>query len=282
MKNDRQLNNDMTKTGHSVSAKYQRVIRQLAKAVARLVRLVDKPSMDFVKAYKAGIIECLLEENPRMHISELSIRSGIDRRQISVFLRDKKLSEKEKRNKVLMVLSELGRITESHYPDRKIPRNGREPSFDSICKKYANGDYSPGAILKELKRKGNVVDHGSTVELVSTKLKHDTNEIELLGFVATTVDRFSQTTVYNQRHERPEERLLQRSVTSTRIPIECQQQVIQELKRVLERAHDDCLKIIESKESNVSVGTFEPIGVSLFQFAPLPAQTDSRHWGEEY
>jgi len=45
--------------------------------------------------------------------------------------------------------------------------------------------------------------------------------------------------------------------------------------------HPEYREVLAKHEAEVSAGTFEPIGVSLFQFAPASRQTNSLRWGEE-
>ena len=261
---------------------YMDIIRSLGHAVGRLMRLADTPAREFFVAYKMGLLDALLEENPRMSIAELSIRSGIDRRQISQYLKQNTITEREKRNKIVMVLEELKRLKHQHFPDGKIPRRDFEPCFDSVCQKYASGDYSPGAILRELVRRGNATDNGEYIELTSNIFERDSSATDLLSFAANTLNFFVNTTLVNYRIKDFSQRSGQRTIYSTQIPVEKTERVHQEIKQLMEKHYEDYRNVLIKHEMDVTAGTFEPIGVSLFQFAPNSRYTNSLHWGDDF
>jgi len=265
----------------SPSGDYAEIVRNLGHAVGRLMRLADAPAQEFFTAYKMGLLDALMEENSRMSIAELSIRSGIDRRQISEYLKQRTISEREKRNKIVMVLEELKRLKQQRYPDGKIPRRGGESSFDAVCQKCANGDYSPGAILRELVRRGNANDHGEFIELRSNVFERDSSASDLLSFAANTLKFFVNTTLANYRIQEFSKRSGQRTIYSTQIPVEKTEKVHQEIKQLMGKHYMDYCELLAKHEVEVTAGTFEPIGVSLFQFAPASRQTNSLRWGEE-
>ncbi len=248
--------------------------------VARLVGVIDKPSLEFISAYKMGLIDALLQSHPRMPISEISMRTGVDRRQVSQYLNEKQIKEREKRNKLAMILGELDRLKKQRFNSGWIPRRGRL-SFDQICINYANGDFSPGGILKELVRLGNVIDHGDQIELVHSYPSIREDAVEFLELITWNIDQLTQTALHNRNTKEKQNRCFQRVIYSTQIPFENKTKANAEIKAVLLSAYQEIHCVLEKYEAPVSVGTFEPIGVSLFQFAPLPAQTDSRHWGDE-
>ncbi len=263
-------------------SQYTDIIRSLGHAVGRLMRLADTPAREFFVAYKMGLLDALLEENPRMSIAELSIRSGIDRRQISQYLKQNTITEREKRNKIVMVLTELNRLKHKHFPDGKIPRRDCEPCFDSVCQKYASGDYSPGAILRELVRRGNIKDCGDSIELMSNVFERDTDALEFLSFATSTVNYFVSTTLANYRIKDFSQRSGQRTIYSTQIPVEKTERVHQEIKQLMEQHYVAYRQVLSKHEIDVTAGTFEPIGVSLFQFAPNSRYTNSLHWGDDF
>jgi hypothetical protein len=260
---------------------YAALVRALGHAVGRLMRLADTPAQEFFVAYKMGLLDALLEENPRMSIAELSIRSGIDRRQISEYLKQNTISEREKRNKIVMVLEELKRLREQHYPDGLIPRRGSPLSFDAVCQQYANGDYSPGAILRELVRRGNAEDLGNHVSVKSNVYERDKSALDFLSFSARTLNLFVNTTLSNFRINDFSKRSGQRTIYSTQIPLEKTETVHEELKLLMQKHYKQYQELLSHHEADVTAGTFEPIGVSLFQFAPSARQTNSRQWAED-
>lgn len=243
--------------------RFEALLRGLGQAVARLVMAVSKPAQVFVPAYKAGVLEALLRENPRMSISELSLRSGIDRRQISQFLKQKRICERKKRNKLIMILSDL-ECAVRRSGNGCVARKGAD-GFDAICRRYASGDYSPGAILKELQRLGNVIDRGEQVELVSPFLFLTENHIEFLSVMTWSVEQLIESALYNKTQSNIKLRNFHRNIYSTRIPFEKRAQVHAELRAALEKQRKELRSILEKHEIEVAVGTYAPIGVTLLQ-----------------
>ncbi len=265
----------------TLERRYQRAKKVFAKALARLMQVLDKSPQDFVKTYREGILESLLEENPHMSIAELSLRSGMDRRHVSAYLHGERMAGQTKRNKLVVILSELGRVAARHYPDGKIPRKGPAPSFDSVCNRYAKGEYSPAAVLKELQRRGAVEDHGDNVLLISKTFVRGENAIDIFSFVTNTFSMLVETSLTNLEIENFTDRLAQRIIYSTQISPEKRAEVQQEVKSLMEKHYREYRQLLESHELPVAAGTFDPVGVSLFQFAPLSAEADSRRWGED-
>lgn len=235
--------------------------------------------MGFVTAYKVGLIECLLEEKPNISICEVSLRTGLDRRVVSQYFSEKDLPLKERRNKLAIVLSEMARLKHQYYPSGYIPRRGTN-SFDSICNRYAKGDHSAGSILKELVRLGNVKNHGDWVELINSYPTIRSDAIDFLELLAWNIDQLTKTALHNRNTDDRQQRLFHRMIYSTQIPFESRIKAEAEIKNVLDATYQKIHSILESYELPLAAGTFDPVGVSLFQFSPLSAQADSRRWGE--
>ncbi|GEM_PF-2792074 len=246
---------------------YQRVVSALGTSIARLMQVANKPVLEFIPSFKAGLIDALLAENPRMPISELAIRTGIDRRHVSAYLRKHRLPARRRRNKIAMILSHLAREAQ-HTPDGLIACKGGPHSFEAICKRYASGDYSPGAVLKELKRQGCVTEEAGHIRLLRPYFRAHEDDMAFLGYVVWVIRELVNTALHNHRTPAKANRKFQRSIYSSQIPFEKRAQVERQLKELLEKQYAEIYQVLKQNEIDVAVGTFEPVGVSMFQFGP--------------
>ncbi len=267
-----------THGGQPEEQRLQKILRTLGQAVARLVMVTNKPALEFLPAYKAGVLDTLIAENPRMPISALSLRSGIDRRQVSQYVKQRRITEREKRNKLMLILGELKRFSDSA---QMIPKKGTLNSFEAICKRYASGDFSPGAILRELERLQTVRDRGDFIELINPYLSARENTTEFFEIVTWSVDQLIQTALHNRQTSHRPDRNFQRTVYSTQIPLEKRAQVHAELKAILESSYRQALDVLEKNEVPVAAGTYEPLGIGLFQIGRPHLADESTRWGDE-
>ncbi len=239
------------------------VINTLARAFATIASCIDQPNHRFVKGFRKALMDILIEENPRITAAELALRTGIDRRHVSEYLRTGDISTWNKKNKLPLILADLKKLSDRHYPDRMIPKKGKN-SFSTICIKHANGSFTPNIILRELTRLGHTIPHGkTTVELISWDYGPSDQQIEDLQEQATHMNRLAQTVGLSQKNR---DNAYVETVASSKIPPLTLEKLEKDIKNTLKKANSQVENLLRKHEVEVPEGTFPEYGATVFKF----------------
>lgn len=240
------------------------VIETLARAFAQIASRLDQPNHRFVKGFRKALMDTLIEDNPRITAAELALRTGIDRRHASEYLRTGEISTWKKHNKLPLILEDLKKLSDRRYPDRMIPKKGKN-SFTTICIKHANGSFTPNIILKELTRLGHTIPHGkTTVELINWEYGSSDEQIAELQEQATHMDRLAKAVGLTQ--EGSDANAYVATVASTKIPPLSLDKVEKDVKNTLKKASTQVENLLKKHEVEVPEGTFPEYGATVFKF----------------
>ena len=240
------------------------IIETLARAFAKIASRLDQPNHRFVKSFRKALMDTLIKNDPRITAAELALRTGIDRRHASEYLRTGDISTWKKHNKLPLILEDLKKLSDRKYPDRMIPKKGKS-SFTTICIKHANGSFTPNIILKELTRLGHTIPHGkTTVELVNWEYGSSDEQIAELQEQATHMDRLAKAV--NLSQEGSDENAYVSSVASSKIPPLSLEKVEKDVKKTLEKASSQVENLLKKHEVEVPEGTFPEYGATVFKF----------------
>lgn len=246
--------------------RYQRIIKILAKTCARIVLSVNRPAQDFIRAFNEGLIDLLRKHNPRMTIAEMTLRTGIDRRQISRYLKQEPVAAWQKRNAISMILAEIERSIQAHFPDGVLPLTGEPDSFEAICRRLVAGKLHATAVLKELLRLGNIEEAGNGIRLKSIDYYPQKDSLDFLNMTVWALDQLGQTIEYNRLTPNAAQRNFQRSVYSTQIPPWTVEKLHPKLKGTLEKYHAEVAAMLKKAEDkNTPVGFYPAYGASFFE-----------------
>ncbi|GEM_PF-2956628 len=240
------------------------VIETLARAFAKIASRLDQPNHRFVKNFRKALMDILIEEDPRITAAELALRTGIDRRHASEYLRTGDITTWKKHNKLPLILEDLKKLSDRKYPDRMIPKKGKN-SFTTVCIEHANGSFTPNIILKELTRLGHTIPHGkTTVELVSWEYGSSDKQIAELQEQATHMNRLAQAV--NLSQDGSDENAYVSSVATTKIPPLTLEKVEKDIKNTLKKASNQVENLLKKHEVEVPEGTFPEYGATVFKF----------------
>lgn len=249
----------------SEKQRYWRILKILGHTCARIMLSINRPASDLVRVLNEGMIDLLLKNNSRITIAEISLRTGIDRRQVSAYLQKRKVTAWEKSSINSAILGEIKRIIQLHYPDGRLPLNGDKNSFESICKQLVPGRYHSRAVLSELIRTGNVVQEKGFIRLAKEECIPDKDSLSFLNMNIWALEQLGRTIEYN-RLAPAEQRNFQRSVFSTQIPPWQVEQLHPAMRKLLKKHYDEVDELLKTKEDpSVPTGFYPPYGASLFE-----------------
>ncbi len=242
----------------------EKILETLARAFAKIACRLDQPNHRFVKNFRKALMDTLIEKDPRITAAELALRTGIDRRHASEYLRTGDISTWKKHNKLPLILDDLKKLSDRKYPDRMIPKKGKN-SFTTVCIKHANGSFTPNIILKELTRLGHTVPHGkTTVELINWEYGSSDEQIQELQEHATHMDRLAKAV--NLSQEGDDDNAYVATVASSKIPPLTVEKVEKDVKKTLEKASNQIENLLKKHEVEVPEGTFPEYGTTVFKF----------------
>ncbi len=247
-------------------SRYQRIIKILAKTCARIVLSVNRPAQDFIRAFNEGLIDILRQSQPKLTIAEMSLRTGIDRRQISQYLKQQKVPAWSKPNTVSMLLAEIHRTIQTHCPDGVLPVQGEAPSLEAICQQLVPGRLHAQAVLRELVRLGHIEEKNGNISLNNRYYFPEKGTLDFLNTTVWAMDQLGKTIEHNRLTSDPRLRNFQRSVYSTQIPPWKAERLHPRLKQRLESYYNEVAEMLkEAEDPCIPVGFYPPYGASFFE-----------------
>jgi hypothetical protein len=246
--------------------RYLRIIKILARTCARIMLSVNRPAQDFIRAFKESMIDLVNTRNPRLTLAEMTLRTGIDRRQIRAYLNHQPVSAWQKRNLLSLILAEIDRTIRQHCPDNVLPLTGRPHSFESICLQLARGRLHAKAVLRELERLGNIKINDKGVVLLDKYYFPGNDSLDFLITTVWALDQLGRTIEFNRVTALAAEKNFQGSVYSTQIPPWQVEKLHPQLKATLARYYHEVAELLDAAEDkNIPVGFYPPYGASFFE-----------------
>jgi hypothetical protein len=246
--------------------RYWRIIKILGHTCARILLSINRPVTDLIRVLNEGMIDLLVKNNPRLTIAEISLQTGIERRQVSAYLKNKEVVAWNKTFINASILGEVKRILQLYYPDGKLPLTGTKHSFESICAQMVPGRYHSRAVLNELVRTGNLSEEDGFVRLVNEKCTPDANSLNFLNMSVWSLEQLGRTIEFNRINTNGTQRNFQRSVYSTQIAPWHVEQLHPLMRELLEKHYKEIEELLASKEDpNIPVGFYPAYGASLFE-----------------
>lgn len=243
----------------------KKLISLFSRAIAKILLKFNISKHEYNHCLNEQLVLEAQKQNPDASKVELSVRTGIDRRYISGYLKGEMPAIKS--NKLTLILSDL-KWTLNKYFDggNKIPKKGPFRTFESICEQWSSGTLTYKAILNELERIGSVVDHGEQVELVDSNRDVLEENIQYFDVANNLINRMSNTIIFNLNNENITYQHYQMSAFSTQIPPENINKVKQEVKQELRLYFNNIIDLLEKHEKNVKPDTYPAYGVSFLEF----------------
>jgi len=260
-KSDHSVNDKHTLTSH-----HETVLKMLGRAFARVSHLFGYSAREVGRAFKEGYLEYLLEKSPRAKVVELALQSGLDRRQISEYLKTNTVNSWHKPTRLDLILSHLKWISEKHSVDGYIPLYGNGFTLEATCKQFATGNYTTAAVLQELLRRQAVKLRGEKLELINWAVLSDQEDRDFAKVAAWSIEMLSRTLAKNKHTKLPAMRNFHRFLYSTQIPNYRVNEVHNEVVSKLSQYYHELTALLEEAESDVRPGTFPVYGISFFEF----------------
>ena len=249
-----------------LSRQHKAVLKMLGKAFARISHLFGYSAHAVSAAFKEGYLEYLLDKSPRAKVVELAIRSGLDRRQVSEYLKKRSVASWHKPTRFDLILSQLKWISENHAPNGRIPISGSEHSLEAACKQFATGCYTLPAVLNELIRRKNVTLYGEEIELNDWYFVPNEEENDFQKAAIWSVETLTKTLDKNKHTANPAQRNFQRMLYSSQIPEYRVEQLHGEVMQRLSGYYEELTQLLEKAESDVRPGTFPLYGIAFYEF----------------
>ncbi|VAW44568.1 hypothetical protein MNBD_GAMMA03-678 [hydrothermal vent metagenome] len=255
--------NNNTKVQETAKLK-TKVQKLFADAVAKILIRFKFPRDQFYNFIDEKLILQVKKQDPDANILAIAIRTGIDRRYVSQYLKGE--IPRAKPNRMAMILEEIHWTARKFYNSTKLPKKGPFRTFQSICEQLASGVLTYNAILAELVNNGNIKDLGDKVEVVDINynIKHD--EVELSEISARQINRLTDTSIYNSNKQNRKDRYIDRTIYSTQINPKKYSRLHQEIEPLVAGYYEEINQKLISYEDDVEVGTYPQYGISFLEY----------------
>lgn len=253
------------KKNHSLSKQHQTLLKMLGKAFARISHVFGYNARQVCAAFKEGYLEYVLEKNPDAKVVNLALCSGIDRRQVSEYLKNRAVPGWHRPTRLSLILSGLKWLGERNGNNR-IPVYGDNNSLDALCRQYAAGCYTTTAVLQELVRRGNIRLEGEHIVLNDWLLISNEKSFNFMQTAIWSIETLTRTLDKNHHTLESAQRNFQRMLYSSQIPEYRVEQLHGEIMEKLTSYYREITALLEKAESNVRPGTFPVYGVSFYEF----------------
>ena len=238
-----------------------RLFDNLIKALVKATYLFGFTYKQFIESYEKGLIA---EGKHRdMSITEISSSTGIDRRRVSSMINVEKIP-KQRQSVRFTILFKL-------YEYQQNTNKGKPifiEHFNRIVRQYRDGNIvtSPELFLKLICSQsiGCAIKLEKHVDIISPCLNKITDLDIVLEIFSNNLNRYIDTIEYNI--SRKEDKLFERIIKNTRIPMDRQIKVRTETNTILQNSLSQIRTTFAQNEANVKDGTYPAIGAHLYQF----------------
>lgn len=225
---------------------------------------------DTMNLMKSAFIDSAIEMDQTMshqkaNKSAISLQTGIDRRQI-VF-QDEVESEddlpRKKPDPIVLILAEL-----RQYRDRQnkitIKKKGPGTTLFNIINRY-KGRLTVPTLINELVKLGSIEPMGKNeYSIKSTNIRLQQSDTRKFDYACTMMHRLIHTLRKNIEH--PDNNVLEWTIESTQIPPENRAKFVADVKQARQDMRKEIFAFVEAYESQVDVGTYPPVSLSVFMY----------------
>ncbi len=242
----------------------KKALNLLSKAIAKIIIKFRLPRNEFLSLFDEKLVLEAQRLDPTASHVALAIRTGIDRRYISKYLKGE--MPRAKPDKLSVILEDIRWTAHKYYNSTKIPKLGPFKTFQSICEQRASGSLTYQAILDELVENGNLRDLGEKIELVNLKIDTKQNEVSYTHISALQINRLVDTVIFNSTKKNKQDKLIQRTIYSTQVHPKNFDILHMEFEKILAITHRKISETIISLEEDVEVDTYPQYGLSFLEY----------------
>jgi len=201
----------------------------------------------------------------KKNASSISLKTGIDRRQIPAYadlIKNNIPRPHFKPSPLLMVLRDL-RIYQKKTKLNTIHLKGMGDSLVNICNKY-KGRLTAPTIIKELFDIGCIKNKKQNeVEIIRTSMNINQTQKKEFNRVSNQMSRLMNT--LRKNHENPETKVVEWSIQSTQISSENRKQLANDIAKVRDNLRLYLLEVFEKYESKETDEHFsETFSINFF------------------
>jgi len=242
----------------------KKAIELFSDAIAKVLLKFKFSRGDLYNSIDEKLVLQARKQDPNASIVTIAIRTSIDRRYVSKYLKGKMPVSKP--DKMAIILEDLRWTAHKYYSSNKLPKLGYFRTFQSICEQRASGTLTYMAILEEFIKLGNIKDLGNKVEIIDPTFTRRKNEVDFSNLTATQINRIVDTLIFNSSIKSKKSRLLERSIYSTQIPPHQYGSLHSDLEKLFYKYYQEIEDTFLHYESNVEMDTYPQYGVSLFEY----------------
>ncbi|MBS3745370.1 MAG: hypothetical protein KGY48_13525 [Wenzhouxiangellaceae bacterium] len=260
---------------------------RLAAAVERVIRpfirmIVGRVSCGFlVQQIKRIYIEEArrwIEDNDpkgRVTKSKLAMLTGLDTRTISSIEEDQAASDN---CSVVDLCPEAGVLhkwrSSSAFSDeqgnpKQLPILGKAIAFQALVGSVVGRNVTCQTVLERLVESGNVeIIDGDFVRMIDPYYQPiKASDATIIDSGSYSIGRLSTTVLKNLNSNKQQERLLQQDRLSRRIPADMEEELVEELRVLLEQQILQMEEVLDRYEADIPAEGQKTVGVGYFTFA---------------
>ncbi len=201
--------------------------------------------------------------NKKLNVSAISLKTGIDRRQIPK--KSNKTAEefnpRKKPDPIILILAELRRYAERNKTNCILKRAPGD-SLYNICNKH-KGRLTAPTLIKELIHMGCIEETSKNeVTIISTTIRTEQPDSRKFSYASNQI--FKLVNTMRKNIQDPENSVLEWCVESTKINAKNKKLISQDVKTVRDYLRSHILNAVDEYESDVDDGTYEPFSLNFF------------------
>ncbi len=202
--------------------------------------------------------------NNNSNVSAISLKTGIDRRQISLAQSAHETEDQKPRKTSDPIILTLGLLF--HYQKDKqtslLPKKGPGDSLYSFCNR-CKGRLTAPTIIKELVELGCIeLISKNEVKIIKTELLSKQSDSRKFNYA--TNQFFKVVNTIRKNIEDPDNSVLEWSVESTQINPNNKKILSEDLKQIRDNLRAKIIEKVDQYESNVEEGTYEPFSLNFY------------------
>jgi hypothetical protein len=242
----------------------KKAIALLSKAIAKIILKFRLPRNEFIASLDENLVLQAKIQDPEASNVSIAIRTGIDRRYISKYLKGD--IPETKPDKMAVILEDIRWTAHKFYNGKTIPKTGPFRTFQSICEQRASGTLTYKAILKEFVENGYLKEFDKNIEIINLNFNIRKSEINYSQLTATQVNRLTDTLIFNSNKVDKKDKLIQRTVYTTQVnPVNYTKLHIN-IESLLNDYFANITDEIIKFEDDVDVGTYPQYGISFLEY----------------
>lgn len=255
--------NTIPKLQESLKLK-KKAMALLSKAIAKIMLKFRLPRNEFISSLDENLVLQAKKQDPSASNVSIAIRTGIDRRYISKYLRGEMPMTKP--DKMAVILEDIRWTAHKFYGGKKIPKTGPFRTFQSICEQRASGTLTYKAILKEFIENGYLKQSNDSIEIINLNYNISKSAINYSQLTATQVNRLTDTLIFNSTKTNKKDKLIQRTVYTTQVNPDNYLELHINIETLLDGYFAKITEEIIKFEDDVGVGTYPQYGISFLEY----------------